>query len=325
MISKKDLVMQNTSSLAMLFAIYVFLVSLVVAVLPAENVHTDNIVVVLDASGSMEDKFSSDPTQTRMDAAKEALQAVLTTIPDGTNIGLLVFSGSNVNNHWVYPLGPKNNEVLAKAINFPLPGGQTPLGEYLKIGADRLLEQREKQYNYGSYRLLVVTDGDASDRDKVQLYTPEIMHRQIRIDVIGVDMKKNHMLATIVDSYRRADNPKQLIKAVSDVLAEVPSTGVDTEGENMFELISPLTDELVLALIGEITKVSGNQPIGTQLVIPAQAKEMIAPNPTVNAGTNQPSSNQKSNIGFLVIIISLLVITWLIAKKIKPIIRPIIK
>ena len=325
MISKKDLVMQNTSSLAMLFAIYVFLVSLVVAVLPAENVHTDNIVVVLDASGSMEDKFSSDPTQTRMDAAKEALQAVLTTIPDGTNIGLLVFSGSNVNNHWVYPLGPKNNEVLAKAINFPLPGGQTPLGEYLKIGADRLLEQREKQYNYGSYRLLVVTDGDASDRDKVQLYTPEIMHRQIRIDVIGVDMKKNHMLATIVDSYRRADNPKQLIKAVSDVLAEVPSTGVDTEGENMFELISPLTDELVLSLIGEITKVSGNQPIGTQLVISAQAKEMIAPNPTVNAGTNQPSSNQKSNIGFLVIIISLLVITWLIFKKIKPMIRPSIK
>ena len=317
--------MQNKSLKAFLFAIFVFLVPLSVTLLSAENIHTDNIVVVLDASGSMQEEFSSDPTQIRMDAAKTALQAVLTMIHDGTNVGLLVFSGSNVNKHWVYPLGPKNNEVLAKAINFPLPGGQTPLGEYLKIGADRLLEQREKQYNYGSYRLLVVTDGDASDRDKVQLYTPEIMHRQIRIDVIGVDMKKNHMLATVVDSYRRADNPKQLIKAVSDVLAEVPSTGVDTEGENMFELISPLTDELVLALIGEITKVSGNQPIGTQLVIPAQAKEMSAPNPTVSAGTNQPSSNQKSNIGFLVIIISLLVITWLIVKKIKPIIRPIIK
>ena len=193
MVSKRDSVMQNKSSPAVLFVIYVFLVLLSVIVSPAENIHTDNIVVVLDASGSMEDRFISDPTQTWMDAAKEALRAVLTTIHDGTNIGLLVFSGSNVNKHWVYPLGPKNNEALAKAINSPLPGGTTPLGEYLKIGADRLLEQREKQYNYGSYRLLVVTDGAATDRDKVQLYTPEIMHKQIRIDVIGVDMEQNHM------------------------------------------------------------------------------------------------------------------------------------
>ena len=133
------------------------------------------------------------------------------------------------------------------------------------------------------------------------------------------------MLATVVDSYRRADNPKQLIKAVSDVLAEVPSTGIDTEGENMFELISPLTDEVVLSLISEITKVPGNQPIGTQLVTPAQATEMSAPTLTVNTGTSQPSSNQKSNIGFLIIIIGLLVITWLIFKKIKPMIRPSIK
>lgn len=317
MISKKDLVMQNTSSLAMLFAIYVFLVSLVVAVLPAENVHTDNIVVVLDASGSMEDKFSSDPTQTRMDAAKEALQAVLTTIPDGTNIGLLVFSGSNVNNHWVYPLGPKDNEVLTKAINSPFPGGKTPLGKYLKIGANRLLEQREKQYNYGSYRLLVVTDGEATDRDKVQAYTPEIMHKQIRIDVIGVDMKKKHMLATVVDSYRRADDPKQLIKAVSDVLAEVTSTRVDSRGEDIFELISPLTEELALSLIVEITKVSGNEPIGKQLATPGHPPKMDTPNPSVNASTNQPSNSQDSNIGLwiIIIIISLSIITWLVVKK----------
>ena len=94
--------MQTTSSPVVLLAIYAFLVSLPVTVLPGENVHTDNIVVILDASGSMGEEFSSDPTKTRMNAAKEALQTVLTTILDGTNIGLLVFSGSNVKNHWVY-------------------------------------------------------------------------------------------------------------------------------------------------------------------------------------------------------------------------------
>ena len=309
--------MQNKSSPAVLFVIYVFLVLLSVIVSPAENIHTDNIVVVLDASGSMEDRFISDPTQTRMDAAKEALRAVLTTIHDGTNIGLLVFSGSNVNKHWVYPLGPKNNEALAKAINSPLPGGTTPLGEYLKIGADRLLEQREKQYNYGSYRLLVVTDGAATDHDKVQLYTPEIMHKQIRIDVIGVDMEQNHMLATVVDSYRRADNPKQLIKAVSDILAESASTGIDSGGENIFELISPLTEELALSIIDEMTKVPGNQPIGKQPPPLEQTTEMDTPNPTVNANANQPS-NQNSNLvlaGIIILIISLSIITWVVIKK----------
>ena len=265
----------------------------------------------------MEDKFISDPTQTRMDAAKEALRAVLTTIHDGTNIGLLVFSGSNVNNHWIYPLGPKNNEALIKAINSPLPEGMTPLGKYLKIGADRLLEQREKQHNYGSYRLLVVTDGAATDHDKVQLYTPEIMHKQIRIDVIGVDMKQNHMLATVVDSYRRADNPKQLIKAVSDVLAEAASTGMDSGGENIFELISPLTEELALSIIDKMTKVPGNQPIGKQPLPPEQTTEMDIPNPTVNANANQPS-NQDSNLvlaGIIILIISLSIMTWVVIKK----------
>ena len=309
--------MQTTSSPVVLLAIYAFLVSLPVTVLPGENVHTDNIVVILDASGSMGEEFSSDPTKTRMNAAKEALQTVLTTILDGTNIGLLVFSGSNVKNHWVYPLGPKDNEALIKAINFPLPGGTTPLGTYLKIGANRLLEQREKQYNYGSYRLLVVTDGAASDPDKVRLYTPEIMHKQIRIDVIGVDMEQDHMLATVVDSYRRADNPEQLIKAVSEVLAEVAGTGIDSGGE-VYSLISPLTEELASSLIDEMTKVPGNQPIGKQLVTPEQATKVDTANQIVNANTNQPS-NQDSEMGFhiwfIIIIISFSVIMWVVFKN----------
>jgi len=309
--------MQNTSSPVVLLAIYAFLVSLPVTVLPDENVHTDNIVVILDASGSMGEEFSSDPTKTRMNAAKEALQTVLTTILDGTNIGLLVFSGSNVKNHWVYPLGPKDNEALIKAINFPLPGGTTPLGTYLKIGANRLLEQREKQYNYGSYRLLVVTDGAASDPDKVRLYTPEIMHKQIRIDVIGVDMEQDHMLATVVDSYRRADNPEQLIKAVSEVLAEVAGTGIDSGGE-VYSLISPLTEELASSLIDVMTKVPGNQPIGKQLVTPEQATKVDTANQIVNANTNQPS-NQDSEMGFhiwfIIIIISFSVIMWVVFKN----------
>ena len=89
-----------------------------------------------------------------------------------------MFSGTNIQNKWVYPLGPKDTQKLIAAIRLPQPSGGTPLGKYLRIGANRLLEQREKQYNYGNYRLLVVTDGEASDTDKVKHYTPEILNRQ---------------------------------------------------------------------------------------------------------------------------------------------------
>ncbi|MYA71154.1 VWA domain-containing protein [Candidatus Poribacteria bacterium] len=229
-----------------------------------DDIHKDNIVVILDASGSMQDKFSGDRTKSKMEAAKAALQEVLSKIPDDTQIGLLVFSGANIQNDWVYPLGPKDTQKLIAAIHLPQPSGNTPLGKYIRIGANRLLDQREKQYNYGNYRLLVVTDGEASDTDKVKHYTPEILNRQIRIDVIGVDMKTDHMLAKVVDSYRKADNPGELVAAVSQILAETGDTGTDVGGEDAFEYIAPLSSEIAADLIQRLTTPPSNTSIAVK-------------------------------------------------------------
>ena len=54
-----------------------------------DDIHKDNIVVILDASGSMQEKFSGDQTKSKMEAAKAALLEVLSKVPDGTHIGLL--------------------------------------------------------------------------------------------------------------------------------------------------------------------------------------------------------------------------------------------
>ena len=115
-----------------------------------DEIHKDNIVVILDASGSMQEKFSGDQTKSKMEAAKVALLEVLSKVPDDTHIGLLVFSGANIQSEWVYPLGAKDTQKLTAAIQLPQPSGNTPLGRYIRIGANRLLEQREKQYNYGT-------------------------------------------------------------------------------------------------------------------------------------------------------------------------------
>ena len=278
-----------------------------------DDIHKDNIVVILDASGSMQDKFSGDRTKSKMEAAKAALQEVLSKIPDDTHIGLLVFSGANIRNEWVYPLGPKDTQKLTAAIHLPQPGGNTPLGKYIRIGANRLLEQREKQYNYGNYRLLVVTDGEASDADKVKHYTPEILNRQIRVDVIGVDMKTDHMLANVVDSYRKADNPGELVAAVSQILAETDDTGTDLGGEDAFEYIAPLSSEIAADLIQRLTTLPSNTSIVVKH-IEATPSQTTTPRQTP---TPQRSDENQGTLWFVTILIVLAVTGFLVFRNRK--------
>ncbi len=278
----------------------------------ADNgVHTDNIVIILDASGSMQDKFRADETRSKMDAAKEALKEVLAKVPDGTNIGLLVFSGRNIRDEWVYPLGPKDTARLIAAIDLPQPDGGTPLGRYMRIGANRLLEQREKQYNYGNYRLLIVTDGEAQDNDKVAQYTPDILNRQIRVDVIGVDMKTDHKLATDADSYRKADNPGELVAAVSQILAETGGTGTDVDGEDAFEYIAPLSSEVALDLIQRITTPPSNTAIATT------AKQMpTQPKAPSQQPIRQPVQKRSGgNSGWLIIGLVIVIVGFIVFRR----------
>ena len=258
-----------------------------------QRIHTENIVILLDTSESMSDTFSRERTETKISAAREAIRQVVAKLPDNTNIGILAFRGTNTQQDWVYPFSLKVDEEVTKAINLPELDGGTPLGNYIKIGANRLLEQREKQYNYGSYRLLIITDGQPIDPEVVKSYAREVLNRQIQIDVIGVDMPQEHLLATIPDSYRRADSPAQLVKAVSEVLepisevlAEIPGAGTNTSEEEVFKFIEPLTENVALSLITAITKVPDNTPIAERPMIfkpsgrlnPKQSSQPIEPN-----------------------------------------------
>ena len=237
-----------------------------IAPVRAEEYH-DNVVIVLDASGSMNETLAG-TRMTKITAAKSALKTVLQQVPASTHIGLLVFSAKNLTDDWVYPLGPRSDEELLRAIERPLPRGDTPLGRYLKKGADRLLEERTKQFGYGTYRLLVVTDGEAQDRDKVDRFTPEIVARGITVDVIGVGMSRDHTLATKVHSYRRANDPAALNRAVAEVLAEVAKPRTDSAQADAFELLAPIPVELAAAALQALST-SGNQPIGERSFVPA--------------------------------------------------------
>jgi len=238
-----------------------FLLALLIAPAAwAQGVLTDNVAIVLDASGSMSSSMSDAQGNrvVKIDAAKAALNEVLMRLPKTTNVGLLVFSAANVGigREWVYPLGPRNDAILKAAISLPKPGNGTPLGTYMKTGADLLLRQREKQFGYGTYRLLVVTDGEANNEpgNLVDRHTKDIMSRGITVDVIGVDMKARHTLATMVHSYRAANDPESLKRAISEVFAEVSAKKDDTASGEAFKAIESLPNEIALAMIQAISE-----------------------------------------------------------------------
>jgi hypothetical protein len=250
---------------------------------------TDNVVVVVDASGSMGEPMGG---STRMSVAKDALKQVLEQIPDTTHVGILVFPRGN----WVYPLGPRKESMLAGAIDSIQSGGATPLGDYIKRGADALLKARRKQFGYGTYRLLVVTDGEASDREKVEAFTPDIISRGITIDCIGVEMASRHTLATKVHSYRNANDPESLKQAISEVFAEVASGDAGPGGENAFELIADLPEATASAMLKSLST-SGNQPIGEVPSMRAADPPSPSPAPSYSGGTtsSQSTSGEEDN------------------------------
>ena len=260
----------------------------------AEVQVTDNVIVVVDASGSMGTPMGG---ADRMSVAREALKQVLGQVPESTHIGVLVFPRGD----WVYPLGSRVEQRLNNAIDSIRSGGGTPLGSYMKRGADALLEARKKQFGYGTYRLLVVTDGEANDRNLVEGYTPDIISRGITIDVIGVDMESEHTLATKVHTYRSADNPDSLRQAITEVFAEVSSADTGQADEDAFELIADLPKQTASEMLKSLST-TGNDPIQDYTVM-----RRANPNTQSNSsssGTVSPSptnSNNESDFALLLL------------------------
>lgn len=226
----------------------------------------DSIVIVFDTSGSMGDYMRS-AQKSRMEVAQDALVEVLSQVPDTTKIGILTFDG------WIYELGLVNREKIGKAIRSARTGGGTPLYEYIRAGGTALLKERAQQLNSGSYKILVVTDGEAGDEylnrsskfsdGSIKLgVLDDIMSRNIVIDAIGLDMQGDHSLATKINgSYMRGDDSNSLVEAVSKAIAEVSFEGNQNVGEEAFADIAEIPDDAVMAIIKGLTTFQ-NHPVG---------------------------------------------------------------
>jgi uncharacterized protein YoaH (UPF0181 family) len=198
--------------------------------------------------------------RSRIDAAKSSLSQVIQQIAPETNLGILLLNGARVNNHWYIPIGPVNPQEAINRINGLQANGGTPLGEALRIASDELLAIRSKKI-YGTYRLIVVTDGEASDQVLLDQYLPDILSRGILIDAIGVDMRGDHSLATKVHSYRRADDQASLANAIQEIMAE--RNGDDQAGDQQdFAMLDGLGDLDVAEVLKALAKPNNDKVTG---------------------------------------------------------------
>jgi uncharacterized protein YegL len=243
------------------FIALVGMLMLVASPAVAQEEHYDNVVIVLDASGSMTEPFPG-TNLTKWDAATRALKEVIAQLPQSTRVGLFIFTDGIGAGRISVPLGPKDDAAVAEALAEVTPYGVTPLGAYLKHGADALLLAREAEHGYGTYRLLVVTDGEATDQHLVERYTPDLLARGITLDVVGVAMSQDHALKRKANSYRSADDLESLVQAVEEIFAEVSLSGDVHVGEDAFEVLEELPDAFAMILLESLSSSYGNHPIG---------------------------------------------------------------
>jgi len=184
-----------------------------------------NFYFVLDGSGSM----GEDPAtkcsgaakssySTKLAAARWAIGEFLGQVPADDRIGLYVFDRSGQRE--VVPLGTGNREQFLKAVNAVYAAGGTPLAEAIITGVNRLAAQRDQQLGYGDFRLVVVTDGEATGR-RLEDGTAYALAKRIPIYTIGFCVGQTHTLFRHSVAYRAANSPAELRRGLEETLGEL--------------------------------------------------------------------------------------------------------
>ena len=189
-----------------------------------------NFYFVFDGSGSMAESLNQQCQgdkrfPNRLAGAKWAVEQFMPHVPPDVNLGLWVFDFHG--NEERVPLGPGNRERFLAEVQKTVAGRNTPLTESIEQGVNRLVRQRESQLGYGEFRLVVVTDGEATGRPLPNAVRYAREH-QIPIYTIGLCLREQHELRKYSVSYRAADSIEALQVGLEETLAETPMFDAQT-------------------------------------------------------------------------------------------------
>ncbi len=194
----------------------------------ADNLLADNWEFVLDASGSMGSSACGTGGNARMETAKDGTMKFSRSLPESANLGLIVFSDHDRGGiqEWLkLGTGAGNRTEFIKLVSGIRPYGGTPLRSAIELGVAALNRQSQMQRGYGTYHLVVVTDGDADVGQDPSNYVKKLVATTpISVHTIGFCVDGRHSLDIKgVTQYASASNPQTLEQGLKAILAESES------------------------------------------------------------------------------------------------------
>lgn len=180
-------------------------------VAPDKDVGRKNYYIIFDGSGSMRGQ--------KIAIAKKALVQFIQMIPAGANIALLAFDAHGVSERAAF--GSTREKIIAE-VNAVAPQGWTPLGIAVETAYSKICAQARRQLGYGEYYIVIVTDGIATDGERLPAITAKVLRESpVVIHTIGFDIGAGHTLNQPgLTSYRTAQNFRELSEGLGEVLAE---------------------------------------------------------------------------------------------------------
>ena len=225
-------------------ALLVAATGLLVTPLPAKAEDSTKVLLLLDVSGSMNERISSGGT--KFAAAQRAVKRVADAVPAGTQVGLRVY-GSEIaepkeqnpkactDTKLVLPIGPLNRRQLFRAVDSFEAKGETPIAYSLGKAVDDLGPS-------GKRVLILISDGEEScDGDPcpaARRLAKAGVDLQFNAIGLAVNSKARSQLQCIAKAgdgnYYDADNTSDLEDAVRRItqraLRPFQTSGTPVEG-----------------------------------------------------------------------------------------------
>lgn len=187
---------------------------------------TDNIIIILDQSGSMEAPLDS---QTRMEAAKKVTTKYMDRLPEYINFGLYTYghkSGCDPLFEIQSPFSKPNKKALAQKIAELKSTGLTPIGKSLEMLGKKLAGKK------GKFQILLVTDREESCggdplKEANKLASMITKDLSIQLNIIGIGLSSttgdymNNVANALGGSFENTNSTTELDNKFQKPLKEI--------------------------------------------------------------------------------------------------------
>lgn len=186
----------------------------------------ENVIIVLDASGSMWGQIDGKP---KMEIARDVMSEVLSNLDGKANIGVITYGhrtkGDCSDIETIIPVGRVNHRTYMSVINNLSPKGKTPITNAVRKAAEEL------RYTENKATIVLVSDGlETCEADPCALARElesngiDFTVHVIGFDLINQDTSSLRCLAEETGGqYLAADNARELGNAVGTVVAQAPA------------------------------------------------------------------------------------------------------